>query len=189
MARAGLDLPAVLSAAAELVDAQDLDALTLATLAQKLGIRSPSLYNHVDGLTGLRRQLVLYGYAELRDALARAAEGKSRDEAVRAIAAAYLAFVRRHPGVYEATQRYTEPSDPDMQRAAGEVVQVAVLALEAYGLRDDEAIHTIRAFRSMVHGFASLEMKGGFGLPLDLNDSFHKLIDIFIAGIHHLHDR
>ncbi|WP_347439457.1 TetR-like C-terminal domain-containing protein [Fodinisporobacter ferrooxydans] len=38
--------------------------------------------------------------------------------------------------------------------------------------------------RSMLHGFASLEQRGGFNLRLDVDRSLHLLIDAFLAGIH-----
>ncbi|TJY42242.1 TetR/AcrR family transcriptional regulator [Cohnella pontilimi] len=188
MPRAGLDTQTVLTAAAEIADTKGVEELTLATLAQKLGVRSPSLYNHVHGLPGLRNKLVIYGMNQMREAMARAAIGKSKDEAVRAIAEAYLEFVRRHPGVYEATNRYPDMNDPAVQKAAGEVVEVVIQVLQAYGLKDDTAIHIVRGFRSMLHGFASIEQQGGFGIPLDLNESFRMLVDTLLAGIHALHE-
>jgi AcrR family transcriptional regulator len=184
MPRAGLDLNTVLQAAADLVDTRGLEELSLAVLAQKLGIRSPSLYNHVNGLPGLRQKLALYGFAQMRDAFTRASIGKSMDDAVRSLAEAYLDFARRHPGVYEATQRFADMSDAAVQKTAGEVVEVAFEVLAGYGLRDDLAIHIVRGFRSLVHGFATIEQKGGFGIPLDLNESFRVLVDTFLAGIH-----
>ena len=42
----------------------------------------------------------------------------------------------------------------------------------------------IRGFRSILHGFASIESSGGFGLPLDLDVSFKMLVDTFLAGVH-----
>jgi hypothetical protein len=120
----------------------------------------------------------------MKEALTQAAIGESNDEAVRSVAQAYRNFVRRHPGVYEATQRFADMTEPDAQKAAGEVVDVVIQVLKPYGLEDDLAIHTIRGFRSLVHGFASIEQQGGFGIPLDLNESFRLLVDTFLAGIH-----
>lgn len=188
MAKARLDLQTVLMAAAEIADTRGVEELTLATLSQKLGIRSPSLYNHVNGLPGLRYQLVLYGFGQIKEALTRASIGKSKDEAVLAIADAYREYALRHPGVYEATCRYPELTDPVVQQAAGEVVEVVLLVLQAYGLKEDAAIHTVRGFRSMIHGFVSIEKQGGFGIPLDLNVSFHFLVDTFLAGISIVHE-
>jgi hypothetical protein len=34
----------------------------------------------------------------------------------------------------------------------------------------------------MVHGFATLEVAGGFGLPQDCDESFRRLVDALAAG-------
>lgn len=183
MPRAGLDTKAVLSAAAELADQEGLDAVTLAALAQKLDIRSPSLYNHVDGLTGLRRALAVHALERLQASLVPAAAGRSGDEAVRALGQAYIAFARSHPGLYEAALRAPDPAEQEVAGAGEPIVQLIVSVLEAYGLEGDAALHAVRGLRSVLHGFASLEQKGGFGLPLDLDVTLKLLIDTFIAGL------
>lgn len=183
MPRMGLDLPSVIRAAAEMADTQGLEAVTLASLAQKLQIRSPSLYNHVKGLPELRRQLALSGLAQMAEIFATALAGKSGDEAIRAFCCAYLAFARAHPGLYEAVQRAVEPDDLLLQEAAGAVVDMAVSTLKVYGLQGDAAIHAVRGMRSFLHGFASLEKQGGFGIPLDLDVTFRLVVDTFLEGI------
>ena len=55
-------------------------------LAARLKIKPPSLYNHVDGVTGLRRMLALRAATMLDDAMVRVTVGKSGDDAVRAMA-------------------------------------------------------------------------------------------------------
>jgi len=187
MPRAGLDQQIVLQAAAELADQHGLDELTLAMLAQKLGIRTPSLYNHVRGLPELRKKLAVYGLNKLRDALTRAAIGKSGDDAVRAMAEAYIAFAREHPGLYDATQRSHDRQDAEVQQAAAEVIEPVLRVLHAYGLEGEAVVHTVRGFRSLLHGFASIEQQGGFGMALDLDASFRLLVDIFMSGIHSLY--
>ena len=44
------------------------------------------------------------------------------------------------------------------------------------------ASETVRAVRSVVHGFATLEAEGGFGLPLDCDESFRRMIDMLIRA-------
>jgi hypothetical protein len=51
-------------------------------------------------------------------------------------------------------------------------------------MTEEAALHAIRGLRSVLHGFASLEQKGGFGLPLDLDVSFRLLVDAFLTGLH-----
>ena len=64
------------------------------------------------------------------------------------------------------------------------VVSTSVLmVLAAYQLSGQDAIHAVRGLRSMVHGFATLEASGGFGIPLDLDTSFQRLIQGYIAGL------
>lgn len=184
--RAGLDQQVVIQAAAELADRDGLDALTLAALAQRLGIRTPSLYNHVDGLPGVNRDLALLGLRELAAHLGRAAIGKSGDAAVLAMADSYRAFVREHPGLYAATvrsPRLIAPDDRELQAAEAQLMEIVLAVLSAYGLQGEDAVHAARGLRSVVHGFATLEAGGGFGIPLDIDASFAWLMRAFLAGL------
>lgn len=184
MPRMGLDFMAVLVKAAELADEKGLDGISLKELAERLNVRTPSLYNHVDSLQALRQKLAIYGLNSLYEKMTQAAVGLSGDAAVRALSEAYLAFVRRHPGLYDATFRAPDPGDPELQLAQRQIVELVMKVLSVYELKDDNALHTIRGLRSILHGFASIESAGGFGLPLDLDVSFRMLIDTFLAGIH-----
>jgi AcrR family transcriptional regulator len=181
--RVGIDKDAVVRAAVKIADDHGWDALTLARVAKKLRIRSPSLYNHVGGLEGLRRELKLLALRDLNAALSRATIGKSRDDAVRGLAAAYRAFVKRHPGTYAATMVTAPKNDPAMEAAASNIVETILSVLGGYGLDRREGLHAIRALRSTVHGFAALEIAGGFGIPLDVDKSFEWLVSALLAGL------
>lgn len=181
--RVGIDRDAVVRAAAKIADDEGWDALTLARVATKLRVRSPSLYNHVGGLEALRRELKLLVMRELNTALTRATIGKSRDDAVRALSAAYRAFVKRHPGTYAATMVAAPKNDPAVEAAAGQIVETCLSVLSGYGLDRREGIHAIRAMRSAVHGFAALEIAGGFGIPLDVDKSFDWLVLSLLKGL------
>ena len=189
MARSGarprLDEAAVLRAAAELVDAEGLDALSLAQLASALGVQTPSLYNHVAGLEGLRRGLALLGVRELRNRLAHAAIGVSGAAAIYAIAEAYRRFAKEHPGLYAASLRAPRAEETELTRLSAEILDIIRTVLGAYALRGDDEIHVLRAFRSIAHGFVSLELAGGFGIPVDLDASYRALVDLLLAGLEH----
>jgi len=181
--RVGIDRDAVVRAAAKIADDHGWDALTLARVAKKLRVRSPSLYNHVGGLEGMRRELKLVALRDLNAVLSRATIGKSRDDAVRGLATAYRAFVKRHPGTYAATTVAAPKNDPAMEAAAGNIVETILSVLSGYGLERREGLHAIRALRSTVHGFAAIEIAGGFGIPLDVDKSFEWLVAALIAGL------
>jgi AcrR family transcriptional regulator len=181
--RIGLDTAAVIEAAIKLVDEEGLEQLSLARLAERLGIRTPSLYNHVAGMPGLRQALAIYCLRDFQDRLMRAAVGKSGAEAVRAFATTYLLYGRETPGRYGLTLQAPTANDQALQSLAKQVIEVILAILAPFQLEEEESVHAIRGLRSIIHGFLTLEMAGGFGLPVDLDNSFQWLLSIFIAGL------
>ena len=176
MPRAGLNTDRVVAAAAELADEVGPDRLTLSALAARLGVRQPSLYKHVASLDALQQLIAMRGKAEFGDALGRAAIGLARDDAVVAMARAWRAWAHDHPGRYQIAQRAPAPGDTGHQAVADRTVQVMTTVMAGYGLHGDDAIDAVRAFRSALHGFVSLEAGGGFGMPFSVNRSFDRLV-------------
>ncbi len=184
MPRAGLDAAAVVDAAAKLADADGLEAVTLARLAAVLGVRSPSLYAHVDGLEDLRRRLGARGARELAAELARAAAGRAGSDALSAVAGAYLAYGRAHPGSYAAAQRARElQGDREAVAAAAAVTEVVLAVLRGYGLEGEDAVHAARTIRVALHGFVSLEADGGFAIALSLDETFERVVETLDRGL------
>ena len=178
MPRAGLDGGAVVAAAAELADTnpEGLDAVTLTALADRLGVRTPSLYAHIDGLADLRRRLGARGARQLQVAIVTATSGRSGLDALRALAGAYREFAHTHPGTYAAMQRAPEDDDSEAADVARELVDAIIAALSGYGLSGDDAIHAIRVVRAALHGFVSLEQLGGFRIPISLDETYDRLV-------------
>ena len=178
---------AVVEAAAALSDEEGVgEELSLARLAERLGVRKPSLYNHVSGLSGLRRELALMGLRELGGRLLRAAAGKAGEEGIFALAGAYRDFVRERPGLYAATvrsYRLAFPEDAELGAAEGEAMEPVLAVLASCGLGGEEAWHAARGLRSISHGFATLEVSGGFGMALDPDESFRRLVRVFADGL------
>jgi len=187
MPRAGLSKAAVVEAAGALADEGGLEGLSLADLAEHLGIRKPSLYNHVAGIGDLRRELALAGLRELGRSLSRTAAGRAGEEGIFALAEAYRTFVKQRPGLYEATvrsYRLSDPGDPEFEAAEEEALEPVLAVLASCGVRDrEEAIHAARGLRSVAHGFATLEEAGGFGISLDPDESFRRLVSAYAAGL------
>ncbi len=181
MGRSGYNTEAVVELGAMIADEEGFEQLTLARLAKRLGIRSPSLYAHVDGLRDLQRRIGEHGAREFGRRLASAAGGRSGEEALGAIAAAYRAFAAEHPGQYAAVERAPELGvDPE---AAREPVDAVLTALRGYGLDGDDATHAVRIIRAALHGFVALEASGGFGLKLDLDETYARLVVTLHRGL------
>ncbi len=184
-ARAGLDRELVVRAAADLLDDSFGRVLTLSDLASKLGVRAPSLYNHVDGLDDLYQAISLYSTRELGTCIGRAAIGRSGEDAVFAIADAYRRFAKERPNLYLTSQRAPSPMEETRAEVSDEILDVLRRVLAPFELTDDEQIHAMRALRSLIHGFVSLELVGGFGIPIDVDNSFNYLVAMYATGLRH----
>jgi AcrR family transcriptional regulator len=156
-----LSRDAVVNAALTFLDREGWDALTINALAMQLGTKGPSLYNHVNSLEDLRRTVRMRVVGDIIDMLNNVAQGRTRDDAVIAMASAYRSYAHHHPGRYSAfTRMPLGGDDPEYTEAtrlaAGPVIEV----LSSYGLDGDNAFYAALEFWSALHGFVLLEMTG-----------------------------
>jgi hypothetical protein len=88
--------------------------------------------------------------------------------------------------VYLASLRSSgkqQPVDAELSAAEEQSLRVAVAVVASFGLTGEEALHAVRGLRSLAHGFATLEIAGGFGLPLSLDESFDRLLQMFVLAL------
>jgi AcrR family transcriptional regulator len=179
--RRGLTREIVVTAAAALMDAAgNPDAITLADLAAHFQVKVPSLYNHVNGIVDLHDAVALHTYEQFNAALQDAAIGKSADDALMAAALAARRFAHEHPGLYPLLMR---PVGEAFRGPGQRIIDLLMAIMAAYNLGDSDALHAIRGLRSIMHGFVDIERSGGFGLPLDLDESYQRLVTVFIQGM------
>lgn len=183
MARRGLTAERVVDEAARIADADGLGSVTLSAVAATLGVRTPSLYNYVSSHADLMRALAVHALRELDDALRTAAVGRAGARALAAVAWSYRDYAGTHPGLYAATIRAPTPDDEEYVRLAARPVELISTVLAHWGIEGDDALHQVRLIRSALHGFLSIELAGGFGLPLSLDVTFERLTAMLIAGI------
>ena len=102
---AKLSRDSIVNAALTFLDREGWDALTINALATQLGTKGPSLYNHVDSLEDLRRTVRMRVVGDIIDMLNTVGQGRTRDDAVMAMASAYRSYAHHHPGRYSAFTR------------------------------------------------------------------------------------
>jgi AcrR family transcriptional regulator len=178
----GLDHDTVVAAAGDLVDEEGVEALTLARLAKRLGIRSQSLYAHVDGLDGLLRDLALDSVRTLGEQLRSSVIGRSGRTALEAIADAYWDYATAHPGRYAATIR--DPGDDDELRAANlRAAEALTRVMESFGCTGVDEVHAHRIVWSSIHGFLVLEHAGVMRRPASVRESYRRMIAIYADAL------
>lgn len=182
--RRGLKREAVVERAVKIADAASQpEAVTLTALADSLEIRVPSLYNHIANLKDLYQAMAVYAARHLIDQVRQAAAGQVGREALLSMADAYRQFAEEHPGIYPLTLRAPEPDDEILSALGQELLQMLLLLLASLGLQGKEALHAVRGIRSLLHGFIALEAAEGFKMPLDREDSYHRMINTYLEGL------
>jgi len=182
--RAGLSRDDVVAAAAGLIDEIGYHELTMGRLAQRLGVRAPSLYKHVDGLADLQHRIATLATTELGNAVRDAMQGRAGRDALTALLTATRAYVTAHPGRYTATigAEFTGPDDP-LLAASARVIDSIAAVLRGYGVGEAEMVHAIRTIRCTLHGFAALQASRGFQWSGDPDETFDWMIGFIDGGL------
>ncbi|MCW7493673.1 WHG domain-containing protein [Leptospira sp. 2 VSF19] len=153
----------------------------LSVLAENLGIRTPSLYNHIRDLEDVRREMKRRSLQILGDRLSsinlNPTQGKER---IFDFLNVYRSFAKSHPHMYPLT---IESAESDLElKPLGD--RILFLCMEVFGFQslDESAVHRIRILRSLLHGFIVLEEAGGFGRKESIEDSFKKITESLESG-------
>ncbi|WP_077800038.1 TetR/AcrR family transcriptional regulator [Streptomyces sp. JHA26] len=174
----------MVAAGAALADEVGLANLTMGSLAERVGVRTPSLYKHVNGQEDLNRRIAALALNEAADAIGAAIQGYAGRDALETAARAFRAFVLQHPGRYAATIG-AEPSGPDdpLATAGRRLLGTFTAILRGYEIAEPDVDHALRTLRSLFHGFATLQVANGFQWNADIDESFEWLIAFADRGL------
>lgn len=162
MPRAGLTAARVTSAAADLADEVGLEQVTLAALAKRFGVATPSLYAHVRSQADLRTRVALLALEETADLVAAALAGVTGRDALAAVGGVWRDYARRHPGRYAAT-RVTLDTETALAGAGPRHAELSRAALRGYRLSEVDRTHAVRLLGAVFQGYATLDAAGAFG--------------------------
>ncbi len=181
----GLTRQQVVEAAIAVVEAEGADALGVSRVARALGIKPPSLYNHVGKGDALAQAVVIEGNRRLLVHLEDAVRGvvDARDQ-LRALGLAVRDFARDHAGLYGVMSRVPPPNDdPAFRPVLRRTLDLFGRPLARLGLAEAEHIHAIRAMRASLRGFLVLEEQGQFALDVDSEASFRWMLEALVDGV------
>lgn len=183
MPRSGLNRQRVVEAAAELVEQQGAAGFSMRQLAEKLNVKTASLYNHVTSFDQLLTEVCACGLHRQREAEMAAIAGKQGDAAVLALMESYRSFARQHRELYRLVMRMAAQLE-GVEDACTCMVEPFLQVLEDYGLSRQEKLHWQRVLRAVAHGFVSQEDAGFFAhLPADEDESYRLAVRCCIEGL------
>ena len=168
----------IVCAGRQIVEADGLEQLTMARVADAVGVRAPSLYKHVRDRGDLIRLIGNAAVAELGARLSDAAASDDARQNLRAMAHAHRAFAHQYPETYRMMwSRLPEHwrVDPELNARASEPVLRATAAL----VGEAESLEAARTFVAWAQGFVSMELAGAFRLGGDVDAAFE-------YGVRHL---
>ena len=187
MPRIGLNRQAVVSAAIELIEDEGCQDFSMRELADRLQVKTASLYNHIESIDSLYGEIGSYVISKLMEVQLSAVGGKRRDEAVRSLALAHYGFAKEHPELYRVFMNLPALKNDNLFNEAGDTVNLIIDVLSGYRLDEKQKMHLQRVLRSIIQGFIVQEDIGCLRhFPVDASDSFNIAIDCFLEGLHNM---
>ena len=186
MGAKGLTREIIVAEAVACMEQTGQPAVSLHELARRLGVKTPSLYNHIKNTRELRYEIFQFAIDKFVANQRAATEGKRRDEAVRAFAEAYHAFAAENKGLYRLIMSIPSEEDERAKETALPLLETVVEILRDYGLTEETIAHWQRVFRAILHGFISEEELGYFYYykSIDLKQSRDIAVQCFLDGLH-----
>ena len=162
-----------MAAGRQLLEEEGLEALTMRRLAERVGIRAPSLYKHLPDKAALEAAIIATGFEEAAAAFEQAVDraGEGSGDALVALAAAYRRFALEHPHLYRLMNNGPLPRahlPPGLEgRTAAPLLRVAGSEARA------------RAVWAFAHGMVMLELDQRFPPDADLDAAWRAGIAAF----------
>lgn len=183
MQKRNLTKEKIIQAAFSLADEIGLNQVTFPKLAETLGIKYPSLYNHFNNMDNLKIGMTIYLLKDLNSVLMKRLIGKSGESAIRQFAYAYREFAFENKTAYGLFMNIPSTENEEVYCLAKETTSIIYQILEFYIKDKIQLAHKGRTLRSLLHGFVSLYSFGYFHGEVNLDESFQSMIDDFIFSL------
>ena len=162
----------IVAAARELLEAEGPEGLSMRRVAERVGIRAPSIYKHLPDKQALEAALISAGFVEWAEVF-EAAVGES--EPLAALTRAYRGYAKCHPHLYRLMTERPLARD----RLAPGVEERAARPIVAAVGGDPDAARALWAF---AHGMTILELDERFPPGADLEAAWATGIAGFRRG-------
>jgi AcrR family transcriptional regulator len=164
----------IVEAARALLESEGAEALSMRKLADRLGIRAPSIYKHFPNKEAVEAAMISDGFDEQAE-LFEAALEKS-DKPLTSMTEAYRSYAKAHPHLYRLL--YDRSLNRDLLRPGSEE-RAAAPVIQATGGDEDLA----RAIWAFAHGMTILELTDRFPAGADLDAAWRRGVEALEASV------
>jgi len=183
VARKGLNTDRIVEVVAELIAERGFDQFSLRELADRLGVKTASLYNHISSLSELTSNIGQLAFERMAGQLYSGTEDALPFDTLYHIAIGYRKFAKQNPELYKTIVKIPSTGSSDLIEKGQSLVHSLYPVLEACGLSEDDIIHFSRTIRSAMHGFVTLKEAGFFGTAVDADESYSYMIKALIEPL------
>ncbi|MFT0846275.1 WHG domain-containing protein [Actinomycetaceae bacterium L2_0104] len=170
MPRANLNESAVVSAALSIADLEGLDAVTVSSVARKLGVKPASLYSHVRDRAGLFSAMHRRALGELSGRVSADIAGRAGKDALVALADAHRTLAHDRPGMWALLQR-PAPAEVVRSSEAERIASLILAVLRGYSLPDGELVNGVRFVGATINGYLALMHTEAFSNRSESHDA------------------
>jgi AcrR family transcriptional regulator len=179
---------ALIGAAREALETSAPEAITLKSLAVRLGVSQPAPYRHFQNRDALLTAVAADGFSRFGEALAAARDAAPEGGAFEAACLAYLAFGRANMGVYRLMFASRLASSDDAALAQSSHAAFDFLLQRASQLvGEDQAYVTAVWIWSTLHGLVMLEAERLGGGPMKAQTTPEAVVRQMIGTLKTLH--
>ena len=181
----GLNKEIIVNTAKELIEQEGVPNFSMRKLADKLEIKTASLYTHIESMEALYTEVGLSALKSQMKELSAAIGEKRRDDSVTILAYSYRKFATEHEELYKIIMQIPTGKDDILKEAAAMTAEPFMKVLNDYQLSQEQKMHWQRILRGMMHGFISEEKAGYFThYPVAIDDSYKRAVQCVIDGLH-----
>ena len=181
----GLNREIIVETSKRLIEENGVEAFSMRKLADRLGIKTASLYTHVESMETLFTDVGLSALKEQHSCLLNAIGERRGDDAVKALSESYRRFSFEHPALYRLIMQMPSGDDAVLKEAAAMTAEPFMQVLGDYPISDERKMHWQRVLRGLMHGFVSEEQSGYFShYPISIEESYQIAIACALNGLH-----
>lgn len=179
---------AVIQTASEIADKDGLNDVSLKAVAEKLNIRTPSLYNHIGSLADLLREVAHSGMRDMNARMTQAAIGNIGDAAIKAVSIEYLNYMIEHPGIYETIQWAAWHGTEETESLHGNYLSLLMTLINSCNFNPDSTHEILNLLTGFLHGYTTTQLRYAFENPDEIRKALSNAIDTVLLGCHHKYD-
>lgn len=172
----------VIQVASDLADQNGLNLISLKAVADKLNIRTPSLYNHIDSLDDLLRAVAHKGMSEVNEQMAQAAIGVTGDAAIKAVGLVYLNYMFAHPGIYETIQWASWHGTEETTSIYENYTTLLITLIHSCHFEEAYTHKILDLLTGIFHGYTSMQLRYVLTTPEETRSEFIDAIDTVLTG-------